>query len=210
MENAQPADAKPVAPPASAPAAPAPVESKAPEAGSILGGEAKQETAPKAETPAAPTPIDIKLPENFQADAAAVDGFKKLAAESGLDSAKAQKFFDSYVALEQSRAQSAEQAFAKQEESWLAELKADKEFGGPHFDATVKSARRGMELVGRDAQAVIAAAGLGNHPALVKAFARIGKANAEDSVASTTQAAGSSAEPGWSDVMYPTMKSKER
>jgi hypothetical protein len=172
------------APPADAP----PAEATA------LGGAAPAalESAPPADAPAAPpapVALEVKFPEGFAADDALVGKFKPLAQELGLDSPKAQKLVDLFVEAQTAAAQKAEAEVERQHKVWTESLKADKEFGGAEFDASVQVARKAMvKFASPELRTFLEETGLGNHPELVRFAYRIGKSIAEDSVAGTTGA----------------------
>src|SRR5690606_25816921 len=55
-----------------------------------------------------------------------------------------------------------------------AELKADPEYGGANFDKTIADAKATVESIGgADLLAELDRTGLGNSPALIKAFAKL-------------------------------------
>jgi hypothetical protein len=181
------------------------------EAASLLGEAATTADAPAApaavEPPKPPAEIELKLPEGFKPDEEGLAAFKADAKELGLDSAKAQKLFDRYVALEAARGQAQAKAQAERDAKWTAEIQADPEIGGEKSEAAKADIRRALAKFGgaKMAQA-LHAAGLGNHPDLVRGFVAIGKAFAEDSIAGTAQAAGSAQpEKSLRELMYPTM-----
>ena len=92
--------------------------------------------------------------------------------------------------------------------SWAAELKADKAFGGAKFEANARTAQLALAKYGGDELAkVLEATGLANHPALVRAFFKVGQAMAEDSVAgaSGARAAGDRSDAELLRALYPTM-----
>jgi hypothetical protein len=152
--------------------------------------------------------VEIALPESFHVEPEVLTGFKSTAKELGLDSPKAQKLFDQYVALETKRAEAATKAFEERNMKWVAEIDADKEIGGAKKPAALASLRKAINhLGGEDVAKAIVAAGLGNHPALVRGLVKLGRGLGEDSVSGTTPAAGDKgAEVSLRDVMYPTMR----
>lgn len=69
----------------------------------------------------------------------------------------------------------------------IATLKADKDFGGANYDATIKASQSSMtQFFGEDGAKILKASGLDNHPSIVKGLARIRKAIAEDTTAPPT------------------------
>lgn len=148
----------------------------------------------------------MKLPEGFQASGEAFDSFKATAKELGLDGAKAQKLVDIYFGAQQAQAKAQEAAFAAQQEKWVAEVQADKDIGGAKLQESATHAQRALEHFAPGLAQQLDAMGLGNHPGLVRAFAKVGRAMADDSIS------GSSASPGKQDSeqaflrkLYPSM-----
>ena len=66
--------------------------------------------------------------------------------------------------------------------SKLEKFKADKDFGGDKFDASVAEAQKALATFdeGGTVRAMLAETGYGNNPAVLKIFARVGKALGED------------------------------
>lgn len=65
-------------------------------------------------------------------------------------------------------------------DTWAEKLKADKEIGGPELDANMVIGIKARDLGGPEFVNMLNKTGLGNHPALVKTFIKIGKALSED------------------------------
>lgn len=179
----------PTAPAAAAPAeaTPAPAATPAPQPEGGLVGEAlaaKPEETKPADTK--PTPVELKLPEGFTADEKALEGFKTLAGELGLDSAKAQKVFDSYVAIEQSRAKALEQQYVQQDAKWRSELEADPDIGGAKLPATKREVALAAKFLGRGPLETLAKVGLGSHPDIIRALVKVGRALSDDTISGTS------------------------
>lgn len=150
-------------------------------------GPASSPGAPDGNKPPekAAAPLELRLPEGWGEDEH-LAAFKKLATDKKLDGPTAQALFDLHVAREAANAKLLEKTHAE----WAAALKSDKEFGGASFDANIGIARKAVQKFGDESlRAFFEETGLGNHPALVRAFYKIGKAISEDSVAGTNAAA---------------------
>jgi len=127
--------------------------------------------------PQVPDSYELQMPEGVQADKVALDEFTAVAKELKLDNATAQKVADVGAKMVQRQAE----AHAKLVESWVEQVKADKEIGGDNLDANVAVARKAIETFGTpELKDVLNATGLGNHPALLKAFYKAGKAISDD------------------------------
>jgi hypothetical protein len=178
---------------------------------------AKAPDAGKAADPAA-APYELKLPEGFKADESFTK-FTEFAKASGLKAEAAQQVLDMHASAMKAAVSSVHERVLselgmKDAAQWPDALKADKEFGGAGYDANLAGARKAIAKFGSpELKAVLEQSGLGNHPELVRAFVRVGKAMAEDSVAgagaSTGNGATRSADP--EEMLkraYPTMYAK--
>lgn len=188
--------------PAAAPTAP-PAEAKV---------ETKTETPAAAATPK-PAPVEVAAPKGLTVDATALEGFKAVAAEVGLDSPKAQKVLDYYAGIAAAREAEARKAddarFAAQESQWLAEAKAAPDIGGQRWAESEAAVRRAVtRFEAQPVARLLHAAGLGNHPEVLRLFVRLGRAVAEDSVAGSSAPAVAAPKDPLS-VLYPTMHRKE-
>lgn len=121
--------------------------------------------------------------------------FEPIAKELGLSQEQAQKLVDIYPQIQQQQAE----AWSKQVADWGEQVKADKEIGGDKFNASVGAAQRALDQFGNtELREYLNASGLGNHPALVRFCAKVGKAMAEDTFVVPNQGGQRSA----ADVLY--------
>jgi hypothetical protein len=166
------------------------------------GGEASAQESAKD--------IEVKLPEGVEADAVLLDEFKPIAKELGLDSAKSQRLVDLAVKMQNRWAEKSQEHWTRTNQKWMEEVKSDKDVGGANLQANLSAARNAIKHFGGDAlRTAIDELGVGNHPVLFRAFAKIGKALAEDSVAGSSAAGGKSDEEAQLEQMYPSMFKKE-
>lgn len=78
-------------------------------------------------------------------------------------------------------------------------MKADKEIGGDKLTASLSKAQQALETFGTpELKEYLNETGLGNHPELVKAFVKIGKAMSEDNMVSAANTGQRSA----AEVLY--------
>lgn len=134
-----------------------------------------------AKPDAVPEKYDLKTPEGVPLDEAALAEFEPIAKELKLTNEQAQKLADIHT----KRMQETERANAEQWKQttakWVDDIKADKEIGGANLDTSVRHAQAALAKFGTpELKAQMDATGMGNHPELVRVFARIGKAMAED------------------------------
>lgn len=82
---------------------------------------------------------------------------------------------------------------------WVKEIKADPEFGGAKFDENMAMAKRGLRAISPQGEGsgalkeLLESSGMGNHPEIIKAFARVGRMVKEDSVLDKGTVAGAKA-----------------
>jgi len=153
---------------------------------------------------------DFAVPEGQSFDEEVLGEFKESAAAMGLKQEDAQKFVDMGLKLAGKTGQAVleQQAsmLAEQREQWVSALKSDKEFGGEKFGATVDEARRVLKTYGNeDLVTVLEESGYGDHPALIKMLAKLGKALGEDESVDGKAAAGAKdvSEKSMAEVLYP-------
>ena len=182
-----------------APAAPAP----APEGGQPQGQHPTAE--PKAQEPqGAPEAYQFELPEGYELNAEVAGEFETYARELNLPQDKAQAAVSMGVKLVESAQAKQAEAYAQQVAAWREEVTNDKEIGGPALAENLSYAARVLDTYAPDLRAVLDETGLGNHPAFVKAFVKIGKAISEDRlVGGAQQAPGSALDPA--AKLFPTM-----
>lgn len=206
--GAAPAPSEPSAPAADAPAPavdPAKTEGDKPQPGTE--GDKPQEDKPAdgektADKPddkeqkqeGAPEKYEFKAGEGVELDTAALEQFEPIARELNLTNEQAQKMVDLYGTkiMPMVQQQQAE-AWQKTTEQWAADVKADKEIGGDKLTANLSAAQRALEQFGDpELKEYLDSTGLGNHPALVKAFIKVGKAMSEDKVVTGGHESGGS------------------
>ena len=173
--------------------------------------ETKEETSKeekseeKSEKSDVPESYEFKAPDGMELDTELVSEFDPIAKELGLSQEGAQKLVDMYAGkiLPRMQAQQAE-LMAETVAQWADTAKADKEFGGDEFDANMGIAKHALEKFGsEDLVSYLNESGLGNHPEMIRAFYRIGKAISDDSVSVDTNGGGQPRSV--EEVFYPSM-----
>ncbi|WP_370602570.1 peptidase [Citrobacter cronae] len=130
----------------------------------------------------APEKYEFKPAEGQELDTSALEQFEPIARELNLTNEQAQKMVDLYGTkiMPMVQQQQAE-AWQKTTEQWAADAKADKEIGGDKLTGNLSAAQRALAQFGTpELKEYLEGTGLGNHPELVKAFIKIGKAMSED------------------------------
>ncbi|HGY4244435.1 TPA: peptidase [Citrobacter freundii] len=206
--GAAPAPSEPAAPAADAPAPaadPAKPEGDKPQPGAE--GDKPQDGKPadgdkpadksddKEQKPeGAPEKYEFKPAEGQELDTSALEQFEPIAREMNLTNEQAQKMVDLYGTKIMPMVQQQQvEAWQKTTEQWAADVKADKEIGGDKLTANLSAAQRALEQFGDpELKEYLDSTGLGNHPALVKAFIKVGKAMSEDKVVTGGHESGGS------------------
>lgn len=133
---------------------------------------------------AEPTAYELKYPEGVAADDATFGKFKELAQKTGLKADGAQQIVDFFVESQKAASEQQKLAVEQAQKQWVEAAKADKEFGGPQFDANIQVAQKALHKFGdSEITELLERTGLGNHPAFVRWAYRIGKSISEDSIA---------------------------
>jgi hypothetical protein len=147
------------------------------------------------------TVADIKLPEGVQADKPMVEGFVALVNEHKISPAL-------QAALIDLQSKSIQALSAKDSENWNAtqgqwekDIKADKDFGGQNYDATIADVGKFMAAFGNDeVRAAFDLTGAGNHPAIIKMLATAAKMIKEGSP--VLPGAPGTAQKTQADILY--------
>lgn len=138
-------------------------------------GPPPEEDAAKA--PGAPEAYAFRAPEGVALDPAAVEAFAPVARDLNLTQEQAQRFVDLYAGLQARQAE----AQSEQAQRWAEQVRDDPEIGGRHMVDRVEAANKALGRFGTPALAeVLKATGLCNHPEMVRAWAAVGKAIADD------------------------------
>jgi hypothetical protein len=116
------------------------------------------------------------VPENY--NQSLVDQFRQKAFENGMSTEGARKMAEWYKQIETEQQNNLNKARQQQSDMWIMELKKD---FGVGFDDNIKHARKALDAYTDPTfRKYMDETGLGNHPSLVKAFAKIGRELSED------------------------------
>lgn len=133
------------------------------------------------EDPAIPVYKEFTLPEGMTVDEPGMKAATDLFKEARLPQEQAQKFIDLAVGREKAAAEASVKAYVELQNKWVSEIKADPEIGGDRLDATMASCARAIDrLAVPGLKDALNMTGAGNHPAIVKAFNRLGQLLSED------------------------------
>lgn len=162
------------------------------------------EATPAPTTPPAEPEVDVEfdVPEGVAFDEQGATEFKAMVKELKLQPDAAKKLAD----LAASRARAQHEAHAALIESWTESVKTDKEIGGEKLAENLAVAKRAVDTFGSQAlKDLLNQTGLGNHPEVVKAFIKAGKAISEDGFVRGAPRAPAT-ESDLAKSLFPTMK----
>ncbi|SDH23109.1 hypothetical protein [Propionivibrio dicarboxylicus] len=185
--NSQQPGAAPVAAPLDASTqAPAPAPAATAQTPAEAATPAAQAPAPEAntETPtgAPESYTDFTAPEGTTLNEDAMTEFKALAKERNLSQEDAQKFVDIGAKAVQLNNNRILEAVESTQAQWLADAKADKEFGGDKLGESLAVAKLARDTYGSEGLIkFLDESKLGNHPEMIRFFARIGRTIKPDS-----------------------------
>lgn len=151
--------------------------------------EKKEDDKPEG----APEKYEFQAAEGVELDTESLKEFEPVAREMNLTNEQAQKLVDVYPKILAGVQQRQVEAWQQTTEQWAADVKADKEIGGDKLPSNLSAAQRALDQFGTpELKTYLNDTGLGNHPDLVKAFVKIGKAMSEDKVVSGGHDSGGS------------------
>lgn len=163
---------------------------------------------PAGEAPtAAPEKYDLKVGD-APLPAEVLAKFEPLFREANLTNEAAQKLVAAQAEMLKAQDATAVEKLVTQHNEWLGAVKSDPEIGGANLDTSVKHAQSAIARFGSpELKSFLDLSGAGSHPELVRAFARIGKAMAEDVIVTgTTGGKGELSYEAKAKQMFPSMK----
>jgi hypothetical protein len=155
--------------------------------------------------PAVEPKYELKTPEGFAGDINQVVEFAKA---NKISPEAAQKIVEREHALRadaiKARDDEAIKSWETRVGNWANEVKADKELGGANLSKTQENALRVLKKYDADGSFAkeLNSTGYGNHPTVLRFLTAIGKAMAEDTFISGSQA---SAQRDPAAILFPTM-----
>lgn len=145
-------------------------------------GEGEQGDKNKTPELKAPEKYEFTAPEGAELDSKAVELFEPVARELDLSNEQAQKLAGLWPQLQEQMQQRQAESWGQQVEKWAADTKTDKEIGGDKLTAAVGHAQKALDtFASKEFREFLDTTGLGNHPEMVRAFAKVGKLMGEDS-----------------------------
>lgn len=171
-------------------------EAKPAEGDAATDGDKGQEAKPKA-----PEKYEFKVQEGLTLDESVISQFSEVAKELDLSQEDAQKILDKVQPALQARQQ---EVVERARAEWEQTAKTDKEFGGDKLQENLAVAKKALDTFGTpELRTLLNESGLGNHPEIIRAFYRAGKAISEDGF--VTGGKGISQPQSTAQRMYPNM-----
>lgn len=127
-----------------------------------------------------PEKYEFTMPEGVQLDTALLEKAEPILRELSLTNEQANKLANVIAEQRVLEAQRQSEAYAQQVDDWGKQAREDKEFGGAAFETNVAMAQKALGAFGTPELKAFLSAGLGNHPELIRAFVKVGKAMGED------------------------------
>lgn len=148
-------------------------------------GEGDKEGEAKAGPPEA---YELTAPEGMALDKESLDAAAPVFRELGLSNEQAQALMPVAGQFAQKIADSLNQqilaSVATERKQWLETARSDTEIGGANWDKSIATAAQGLDRLGFPKGSafrnLLDESGLGNHPDMIRAFARVGKVVGED------------------------------
>lgn len=165
------------------------------------GGNTSQSGKPADDKPAgAPEKYEFKNAEGNTLAGESLTALADVARELNLPNESAQKIIDKVAPA---IAKQQKETFDNLVGQWTADAKADKELGGDKFDENLATANAFLDSVGTlELKQLLRTSGFGNHPELIRAFYRAGKAISQDKSVQGGNAPQGNAPKDHASVLY--------
>lgn len=161
-----------------------------------------------------PETYELTAPEGIILDPALIEAATPIFKDMGLSNDQANKLMPIAAQMAQRIGDNLNQqildSVATERANWLNTAKNDPEIGGQNWDANLVTAAKGLDTLGfvkgSPLRNLLDESGLGNHPEMIRAFVKVGKAIGEDGF---ERGAGSAAIiRDKAEILYPNDKAK--
>ena len=123
----------------------------------------------------------LTMPEGIEVDQELIDALGPDFHNLGLTNRQAQQLADRFIEIQGRRGKAAGEAWAGRVQGWAEEARRDREIGGAKWGGTVGSAQRALSRLGTPAlREYLNTSGGGNHPEMIRIFAKVGSMIQED------------------------------
>lgn len=181
-------------------------EVKTPEAKAETEGTGQEEKVDEKSPEVVEDDFKLEVTAESGLKAEDAESVKKFAKENNLTKDAAQKILNDKAQAIVDFKKSQQDDFNKKKVEWLEHAKADKEIGGEQLNQSVTMANRFLdEYAPKELRQVLDDTGLGNHPLLIKTFARAQKKMSNDSLVQAPKSQAAKTVADW-DLFYPDDK----
>jgi hypothetical protein len=168
-------------------------------------GQTDGKQAAQDETKAsAPEKYEFQTPDGVVVDDSSIEAFSEIAKELDMPQEAAQKILDKMAPI---LAQQQVAVLDGLSQSWIEGVRADKEIGGDKLQENLAVAKKAIDTFGTpELRQLLNDSKLGNHPEVIRAFYRAGKAISEDSKVVSGDAARPGGMRDLSKALYPNQQ----
>lgn len=154
-----------------------------------------------------PDAYELTAPEDFPLPAENLADFTAKARELGLTKAQAEGMLAWHKEFHTSVTGALQQQEARTLEGWAKEMRADRDFGGSRWKATVADARKALDAFDTDGslRALLRDSQYQHNPAVIRVVARVGRALGEHAFVGQN-GEGKGRDIPLEERMYPDMK----
>lgn len=144
---------------------------------------------------------ELAAPEDYPISEGALKELNELCKDNGIPRNHAEAFLEYMHGNYAAAMQNQQTAMQEQAKQWIDDFRADREFGGDRFDASLADARKALATfdAGGVISSMLAQTGYGNNPDVLRIFARVGAALGEDRLIG--KSGGAAEKPLW-DRLY--------
>ena len=159
--------------------------------------ETEQAAPAQEEKPAVPEQYQFTAAEGKEYDAEVLKEYEAAAREIGLDNDKANSMLGRMSAILEQRQTAQMEVLSSQ---WAEQSRTDTEFGGDKLNENMAVAKRALQQYGSpELTELLNQSGLGNHPAFIRMFYRVGLTLREDGMVNANKGDARSAQSFYSN-----------
>lgn len=143
----------------------------------------------------------LEKPENSLLSEADMERIESYSKDQGLSKEAAEMLVEQNNSAIESFQKRTVETHREMVDTWAKQCATDKEIGGDNYAESVELAKRAVDRWGTEEfKKNLSDSGYGNHPEVVRAFARIGKAMADDTF---VKAGPATVQKSVADIFYP-------
>lgn len=125
---------------------------------------------------------DFAVPDGMEIDETVLNGAKDVFSKHGISQEAANDLVAYYTGMLSDQMKASQEAFSAQQQSWVDELKADKEIGGEKLDRSIMVAQKAFNKYANDElRETLTNTGLDRHPDMFRFFVKLANDVLDDS-----------------------------